>query len=114
MQAEYRRTHWFNTDPSVALFFMQNSKKGDKFENFDSTVRTTVPGNCWVSIFFFSDRGKGFIDILDAQWECEGELIPLNLSVLNPREFLVYQHGLFLMHTLHNLKLVGTKMFLLL
>ncbi|XP_045930652.1 uncharacterized protein si:dkey-103g5.4 isoform X2 [Micropterus dolomieu] len=53
----------------------------------------------------FADRGKGFVDVLDAQWECEGELIPLDLSVLNPREFLVYQHGLFLMHTLHNLKL---------
>ncbi|XP_022055821.2 uncharacterized protein si:dkey-103g5.4 isoform X1 [Acanthochromis polyacanthus] len=53
----------------------------------------------------FADRGKSFLDVLDAQWECEGELIPLDLSVLKPREFLVYQHGLFLMHTLHNLKL---------
>ncbi|XP_033488068.2 uncharacterized protein LOC117260235 [Epinephelus lanceolatus] len=52
-----------------------------------------------------ADRGKSFIDVLDAQWECEGELIPLDLSVLNPREFLVYQHGLYLIHTLHNLKL---------
>ncbi|XP_044059103.1 uncharacterized protein si:dkey-103g5.4 isoform X2 [Siniperca chuatsi] len=52
-----------------------------------------------------ADRGKSFVDVLDAQWECEGELIPLDLSVLNPREFLIYQHGLFLMHTLHNLKL---------
>ncbi|XP_039987565.1 uncharacterized protein si:dkey-103g5.4 isoform X3 [Xiphias gladius] len=52
-----------------------------------------------------TDRGKSFVDVLDAQWDCEGELIPLDLSVLNPREFLVYQHGLFLMHTLHNLKL---------
>uniref|UniRef100_A0A087XIS7 Uncharacterized protein n=1 Tax=Poecilia formosa TaxID=48698 RepID=A0A087XIS7_POEFO len=47
-------------------------------------------------------RGSGFVDLLDAQWECEGELIPLDLSVLNPREFLVYQHGLFLIDTLHN------------
>ncbi|GAA6228396.1 uncharacterized protein LOC111665042 [Lates japonicus] len=52
-----------------------------------------------------ADRGNSFADVLDAQWECEGELIPLDLSVLNPREFLVYQHGLFLMQTLHNLKL---------
>ncbi|XP_029372796.1 uncharacterized protein LOC115052674 isoform X2 [Echeneis naucrates] len=51
------------------------------------------------------DGGKSFVDVLDAQWECEGELIPLDLSVLNPREFLVYQHGLFLIHTLHNLNL---------
>lgn len=55
------------------------------------------------------DRGKGFVDVLDAQWQCEGELIPLELSVLKPREFLVYQHGLFLMHTLHKLKLVSVK-----
>ncbi|KAM7413322.1 hypothetical protein PAMA_020625 [Pampus argenteus] len=46
-----------------------------------------------------------FVDVLDAQWECEGELIPLEPSVLNPREFLVYQHGIFLMRTLHSLKL---------
>lgn len=52
-----------------------------------------------------SEKGKGFVDILDAQWECEGELIPSCPSTLNPREYLVYQHGLFLMHTLHNLKL---------
>ncbi|XP_030261233.1 uncharacterized protein LOC115574093 isoform X5 [Sparus aurata] len=52
-----------------------------------------------------TERGKSFMDVLDAQWECEGELIPLDLSVLNPREFLVYQHGLFLMHTLDHLKL---------
>ncbi|XP_054884666.1 uncharacterized protein LOC129359222 [Poeciliopsis prolifica] len=52
-----------------------------------------------------SNRGNGFVDVLDAQWECEGELIPLDLSVLNPREFLVHQHGLFLIDTLHNLKL---------
>lgn len=49
------------------------------------------------------------MDVLDAQWECEGELIRLDPSVLNPREFLVYQHGLFLMHTMNNLKLVGAK-----
>ncbi|KAM4627455.1 uncharacterized protein ACJ7VT_002401 isoform 1-T1 [Polymixia lowei] len=52
-----------------------------------------------------SDKGNSFVDVLDAQWECEGELIPLDPAVLNPREFLVYQHGLFLINTLHNLKL---------
>ena len=59
------------------------------------------------SSVFCPDRGKSFVDVLDAQWECEGELIPLDLSALNPREFLVYQHGLFLIDTLNNLKLVG-------
>ncbi|XP_062417148.1 uncharacterized protein si:dkey-103g5.4 [Pungitius pungitius] len=51
------------------------------------------------------DRDQSFIDVLDAQWECEGELIPLDPSVLNSRELLVYRHGLFLVHTLHDLKL---------
>ncbi|XP_041729713.2 uncharacterized protein si:dkey-103g5.4 [Coregonus clupeaformis] len=50
-------------------------------------------------------RGTSFIDYLDAQWECEGELLHLDPDSLNPREFLVYQHGLFLLQTLHTLKL---------
>lgn len=61
------------------------------------------------NLILYLDGGNGFVDVLDAQWECEGELIPLDLSVLNPREFLVYQHGLFLIDTLHNLKLVGAQ-----
>ncbi|XP_028321414.1 uncharacterized protein LOC114474973 [Gouania willdenowi] len=52
-----------------------------------------------------NDGVKYFIDVLDAQWECEGELIPLDPSTLKPREFLVYKHGLFLIHSLHNLQL---------
>ncbi|KAJ0022097.1 hypothetical protein NQD34_009587 [Periophthalmus magnuspinnatus] len=51
------------------------------------------------------EKSKTFVDVLDAQWECEGELIPLCASNLNPREHLVYQHGLFLMQTLNNLQL---------
>ncbi|KAE8295318.1 hypothetical protein D5F01_LYC06244 [Larimichthys crocea] len=57
-----------------------------------------------------TDKGKSFMDVLDAQWECEGELIPLDPAVLNPREFLVYQHGIFLMHTLNNLKLIAASL----
>ncbi|XP_049582911.1 uncharacterized protein si:dkey-103g5.4 isoform X1 [Syngnathus scovelli] len=52
--------------------------------------------------------GERFLDELECQWECEGELIPLEPSSLNPKEFLVYQHGLFLMHTLHAQKLTPT------
>ncbi|XP_061637986.1 uncharacterized protein si:dkey-103g5.4 isoform X9 [Phyllopteryx taeniolatus] len=51
---------------------------------------------------------NSFVDVLECQWKCEGELIPLNPSGLNPREFLVYQHGLFLIHTLHGLQLTPT------
>ncbi|XP_077467722.1 uncharacterized protein LOC144083614 [Stigmatopora argus] len=46
-----------------------------------------------------------FVDVLECQWECEGELIPTKVSGLSHREFLVYQHGLFLLHTLHALQL---------
>ncbi|XP_061538031.1 uncharacterized protein si:dkey-103g5.4 isoform X7 [Phycodurus eques] len=53
-------------------------------------------------------RANSFVDVLECQWKCEGELIPLNPSGLNPREFLVYQHGLFLIHTLHGLQLTPT------
>ncbi|XP_060902571.1 uncharacterized protein si:dkey-103g5.4 [Labrus mixtus] len=55
-----------------------------------------------------ADRGQSFVDVLEAQWECEGELVPLDLSLLNPREYLVYQHGLFLIHTLNDLNLTST------
>ncbi|CAL1570452.1 unnamed protein product [Knipowitschia caucasica] len=51
------------------------------------------------------EQGKPFVDVLDAQWECEGELIPIWASSLNPREYLVYQHGLFLMQTLNSQQL---------
>ncbi|KAG7281741.1 hypothetical protein CRUP_028055 [Coryphaenoides rupestris] len=53
----------------------------------------------------FSDQSNRFVDVLDAQWACEGELIPLDVQTLTPREFLAYQHGLFLLKLLHTLKL---------
>lgn len=62
-----------------------------------------------IVLCFHPGGGKNFIDVLDAQWECEGELVPLDPSILNPREFLVYQHGLFLMQMLQNMNLVGAK-----
>ncbi|KAJ8368257.1 hypothetical protein SKAU_G00082850 [Synaphobranchus kaupii] len=46
-------------------------------------------------------RGRPFLDLLDAQLECEGELIPLDLRTLSPREVMVYQHGLFLLQAVH-------------
>lgn len=51
------------------------------------------------------------MDVLDAQWGREGELIPLDPSDLNPREFLVYQHGLFLMDAMNALTLVSVSPF---
>ncbi|XP_024910791.1 uncharacterized protein si:dkey-103g5.4 isoform X2 [Cynoglossus semilaevis] len=52
-----------------------------------------------------NDSRSRFMDVLDAQWECEGELIPLDSSVLHPTEFVVYQHGLHLLETLCQLNL---------
>ncbi|KAK7882559.1 hypothetical protein WMY93_028733 [Mugilogobius chulae] len=52
-----------------------------------------------------NEKGNSYVDVLDAQWKCEGELIPLCASNLNPREYLVYQHGLFVMQTMSNLQL---------
>ncbi|XP_072557731.1 uncharacterized protein [Paramormyrops kingsleyae] len=43
-----------------------------------------------------------FIDLLDAQWECEGELVPLSPDCLNAREVLLYQYGVSLLQALHN------------
>ncbi|MBN3319584.1 LAYN protein, partial [Atractosteus spatula] len=43
------------------------------------------------------DGGRPFLDLVDAQWRCEGELVPLGPDGLSPREFLVYQHGLYLL-----------------
>lgn len=60
---------------------------------------------------FCPARGNTSMDVLDAQWECEGELIPLALSDLNPRESLVYQHGLSLIEAMNRLTLVSAKVY---
>ncbi|XP_063062403.1 uncharacterized protein LOC134455311, partial [Engraulis encrasicolus] len=52
------------------------------------------------------DRGRAYLDFLDAQWECEGQLVAVSLETLNTREYLTYQHGLFLLRTLQAHKLV--------
>ncbi|XP_060754032.1 uncharacterized protein si:dkey-103g5.4 isoform X2 [Neoarius graeffei] len=48
-----------------------------------------------------SDSRCPFIDFLDAQWDCEGELIKVKADTLNPREFLIYEHGQLLLQLLH-------------
>ncbi|XP_053503279.1 uncharacterized protein si:dkey-103g5.4 [Ictalurus furcatus] len=48
-----------------------------------------------------SGSGCTFIDFLDAQWDCEGELVQVGADTLNPREFLIYQHGQLLLQLLH-------------
>ncbi|XP_066498957.1 uncharacterized protein si:dkey-103g5.4 [Hoplias malabaricus] len=51
-----------------------------------------------------SGSGRPFIDFLDAQWECEGDLVQVSADTLNPREFLIFQHGQLLLQLLHSHK----------
>ncbi|ROL53321.1 hypothetical protein DPX16_20431 [Anabarilius grahami] len=53
-----------------------------------------------------SGAGRSFMDFMDAQWECEGELILVSSDTLNPRELLLYQHGQFLLQHLHLHKMI--------
>ncbi|KAK7156390.1 hypothetical protein R3I94_006451 [Phoxinus phoxinus] len=53
-----------------------------------------------------SGAGRSFMDFMDAQWECEGELILVSSDTLNPRELLLYQHGQFLLQHLHLYKMI--------
>ncbi|XP_067222022.1 uncharacterized protein si:dkey-103g5.4 isoform X4 [Chanodichthys erythropterus] len=53
-----------------------------------------------------SGAGRSFMDFMDAQWECEGELILVSSETLNPRELLLYQHGQFLLQHLHLHKMI--------
>ncbi|XP_041924787.1 uncharacterized protein si:dkey-103g5.4 [Alosa sapidissima] len=53
-----------------------------------------------------TNRGRSYLDFLDAQWECEGQLEAVSQESLNTREFLIYQHGHFLLHMLHSQKVV--------
>ncbi|KAL7831745.1 hypothetical protein AOLI_G00292930 [Acnodon oligacanthus] len=48
-----------------------------------------------------SGSGRPFIDFLDAQWECEGDLVQVSRDTLNAREVLIYQHGQLLLQLLH-------------
>ncbi|XP_030633960.1 uncharacterized protein si:dkey-103g5.4 [Chanos chanos] len=54
-----------------------------------------------------TDKKRHFIDFFDAQWKCEGELIKLNTDTLSPREFLVCQHGQFLLRQLHSHNMIA-------
>ncbi|KAJ3590432.1 hypothetical protein NHX12_008383 [Muraenolepis orangiensis] len=54
---------------------------------------------------FSEEQSNRFVDVLDAQWTCEGELILLEVQTLSPRELLAYQHGLLLLRSLHTLQL---------
>ncbi|XP_028665357.2 uncharacterized protein si:dkey-103g5.4 [Erpetoichthys calabaricus] len=48
------------------------------------------------------DNRSEFLDLLDAQLVCEGDLTSVNLDSLSAREFIVYQHGLSLLNFLES------------
>ncbi len=43
-----------------------------------------------------------YIDVRDAQWECKGDLIPVDVQSLRPSDFVVYRFGVFVVQLLHN------------
>ncbi|XP_057207593.1 uncharacterized protein si:dkey-103g5.4 [Triplophysa rosa] len=53
-----------------------------------------------------SGTRQSFMDFLDAQWRCEGELNKVSSDTLNPREHLLYQHGQFLLQHLHSHQMI--------
>ncbi len=48
-----------------------------------------------------ADNSTPYIDVRDAQWECNGELVPTEVQSLQPVDFVVYRFGLFCSKILH-------------
>lgn len=48
--------------------------------------------------------GEPYIDLRDAQWECKGDLVPIDIQSLKPSDFVVYRFGVFVSQLLraHN------------
>ena len=46
------------------------------------------------------DNGA-YIDLKDAQWECKGELVPVDTGELKPSDFVVYRFGKFVASLLY-------------
>uniref|UniRef100_UPI00398E5B47 uncharacterized protein n=1 Tax=Pristiophorus japonicus TaxID=55135 RepID=UPI00398E5B47 len=43
----------------------------------------------------FQETGRPYIDIMDAQWTCEGNLVPLTVEKISVTELVVYRFGIF-------------------
>lgn len=48
-----------------------------------------------------STSSTSYIDLKDAQWECKGELVPVDVQSLRPSDFVVYRFGVFAAQLLH-------------
>ena len=50
----------------------------------DDPLKVTVPDT----------HARAYIDLKDAQWECIGDLVPLDTESLTPSDFVVYRFGI--------------------
>ena len=46
--------------------------------------------------------GQPYIDVNDAQWECRGELVLVDIHTLQPADFVVYRFGVFFMQLIRS------------
>ena len=46
--------------------------------------------------------GRPYLDIKDAQWLCQGDLVPVDINELSPANFVVYRFGVFVTQMLRN------------
>ncbi|XP_067910361.1 uncharacterized protein si:dkey-103g5.4 [Heterodontus francisci] len=44
----------------------------------------------------YQEADRPYIDIVDAQWSCEGKLLPLTLEKISVTELVVYRFGIFI------------------
>ncbi|XP_067826818.1 uncharacterized protein si:dkey-103g5.4, partial [Heptranchias perlo] len=44
----------------------------------------------------YQETHRPFIDIMDAQWTCEGKLVPLTLEKISVTELVIYRFGIFI------------------
>ena len=50
----------------------------------------------------FQHSSQPYIDLKDAQWECKGDLVPVDIQSLRPSDFVVYRFGVFISHLLRS------------
>ncbi|XP_043114159.1 uncharacterized protein si:dkey-103g5.4 isoform X4 [Puntigrus tetrazona] len=98
------------TVPSLSLSnpsYTQKSREKARLNHNQDVQALQEPGlSAHLSMPPLAGAGRSFVDFMDAQWECEGELIQVSSETLNPRQLLLYQHGQFLLQHLHLHKMI--------
>ena len=61
-------------------------------ENSESSIARSQHG---------TSIGTPYIDLKDAQWECKGELVTVDIQSLRPSDFVIYRFGIFATRMLH-------------